>query len=94
MKSVLRVFSVLVIAFAIVIVLWPVISNKGEDKSKADIEVVGVADAIAEAGVANILTENEKEITQYNSILRAASVPGPLPNPSYLHADVLFQGLF
>ena len=72
----------LVIAFAIVIVLWPVISNHSEDKAKTDFEVVEVASAIA---------ESDDSITQYNSILRAASVPYPLPNPSYLHADVLFQ---
>ena len=85
MTSVLRIFSVLVIAFAIVIVLWPVISNKSEDRSKAEIEVVGVADAIA---------ENRDEITQYNSILRLASVRGLLQSPSYLHADGLFQDPF
>ena len=81
MKSILRIFSVLVIAFAIVIVLWPVISNTSKDKSKAEIEVSKVADVIA---------ENSDEIIEYNNILRAVSVRGLLQNPSYLHGAFRF----
>lgn len=85
MTSILRIFSVFVIAFAIVIVLWPVISNNSSDKSKTDLEVSEIANAIA---------ERSDEIKQYNNILRAVSVRGLLQSPSYLHADGLFQGPF
>ena len=85
MTSVLRIFSVFVIAFAIVIVLWPVISNTSNDKHKVDLEVAEVANAIA---------ESDDEIKQYNSILRLVSARGLLQNPSYLHGDGLFRGPF
>ena len=85
MTSILRLFSVFVIGFAIVIVLWPVISNHSEDKSRTDLEVSEVANAIA---------ESDNTIRPYSNILRFASVRGLLQSPSYLHADVQYQGLF
>ena len=85
MTSVLRIFSMFVIAFAIVIVLWPVISNNSSDKSKTDLEV---------SEVANAIVESDSGIIQYNNILRLASVRDLLQSPSYLHADGLFRDPF
>ena len=70
-----RIFTVLGVAFAIVIMLWPIIADEIEE-TEPKLQVEKLANAIAES---EFKIEN-------SSTLQIASARGLLPNLSYLRA--------